>query len=290
MQPLLTLALTTALALAAAPPAPAASRRECQLACSTQILACLDVCVPFGGGSLAPGGRKLAKACRKGVLKRCRKEGVATCQTTPTTLPAGTSTTLPGGTSTTTSLPGATSTTTPVATTTTSTAPPSGLAGLIGRWRFQFTIISTFVEVYDFDHVELVDGIPTLVGSDEFGGLVIVSRTADLGGGVPFEFAMLDPGFILCDFYVFNRTGASTISGERWQTGIDFDGSCGDLTGGPHPLSGTRLAASLGLGRPSPRDRSAAHQQRLEESVTEGDGLADPAVARLLQRMREGAR
>jgi hypothetical protein len=278
MQPLLTLALTTALALAAAPPVTAASRRECQSACSTQILACLDSCVSFGGGSLAPGGRKLAKACRKGVLKRCRKEGVTTCQTTPTTLPGATSTTVPR-TSTSTSI-------TPVPTPTTSTTPPSGLNGLIGRWRFQFTIISTFVEDYDFDHVETVNSLPTLIGSDEFGGLVIVSRTADLGGGVPFEFAMLDPGFILCDFYVFNRTGASTIAGEHWLTDIDFDGSCGDLIGGPHPLSGTRLATTLGRGRPALRDRSDAEQQRLEASVTEGDGLSDPAVQALLQRMR----
>ena len=279
MRLIVTIMLSAAVAALVAPPAGAASRRECQSRCATQILACQDSCVPFGGGSLAPGGRKLVKACRKAVLKRCRKDGVATCQTTSTTLPGGgTSTT------TTTTIP-ASSTTTLVPTTTTSTAPPAGLAGLIGRWRFQFTIISTFVEDYDFDHVETVNGIPTLIGSDEFGGLVIVSRTADLGGSVPFEFAMLDPGIILCDFYLFNRTGTTTIAGEHYTSDIDFDGSCGDLIGGPDPLTGTRIATSLRLSRPSLDGRDHGERQRLEQAVTVGEAPVDPALQFLMRTL-----
>lgn len=274
--------------------ASAATKRECKAACAQQILACEEVCVPFGGGFAAAGGRKLVRACRAGVLKRCRTDGVQTCDvagTTTTTLPPSstTTTTLPGGTSTTTTVTVTTSTLPP--TTTTTTAPPSGLAGLIGRWRFQFTIISTFTEDYDFDHVETVDGIPTLIGSDEFGGLVIVSRTADLGGGSIYEFAMLDPGVILCDFYVFNRTGTTTIAGQRWSTGIDFDGSCGSLSGGPYALTGTRLSTVLGASLRSERtvERAALEALRIEE---EGgvDAVADDAAARLLERLRVGGR
>jgi hypothetical protein len=247
------------------------------------------VCVPFGGGFAAPGGRKLVRGCRAGVLKRCRKEGVQTCQpatTTTTTLPpASTTTTVAGTSSTTTTVVVTTSTLPP--TTTTTTAPPSGLAGLIGRWRFQFTIISTFTEDYDLDHVETVGGIPTLIGSDGFGDLVIVNRTADLGGGVPYEFAMLDPGIILCDFYLFNRTGTTTIAGEHWQSDIDFDGSCGSLTGGPHPLTGTRLSALLGSARRgTATDRLAVETLRADEAGGSATA-ADDAREGILERMED---
>lgn len=290
MQTIVVTLLSLALG-ALASDASAASKRECKAACAQQILACEGVCAPFGGGFAAAGGRKLVRACRAGVLKRCRTDGVQTCDvadTTTTTLPpASTTTTLPGGTSTTTTV--TTSTLPP--TTTTTTAPPSGLAGLIGRWRFQFTIISTFTEDYVFDHVETVDGIPTLIGSDEFGGLVIVSRTADLGGGSIYEFAMLDPGVILCDFYVFNRTGTTTIAGQRWSTGIDFDGSCGSLSGGPYPLTGTRLSTVLGAPLRSERavDRAALEALRIDEEAGV-EAATDETAARLLERLQVGVR
>lgn len=265
----------------------AASKRQCVAACAEQIAACQMTCVPFGGGATEPGGRKLGRACRAGVLKRCRRDGVETCEvggapagTTTTTVPV-TTTTVPRTSTTTTSVP--TSTTATTTSSTTTTQPPSGLAGLIGRWRFEFTILSTFTADYDFTNIEIVGGIPTLVGQDEFGDLVIVSRTADLGGGVPFEFAMLDPGVILCDFYLFDRTGPNTIAGEHWLTDIDFDGSCGDLIGGPHPLTGARLAAVLGSRRRAATvaERAAAEAVRADEA---GPGIepGDEATGRVL--------
>jgi hypothetical protein len=272
-----------------APDASAASKRECKAACAQQILACEDVCVPFGGGFAAPGGQKLVRGCRAGVLKRCRREGVQTCETaatTTTTVPSGSTTTTVAGTSSTTTTVIVTTSTMPP-TTTTTTAPPSGLAGLIGRWRFQFTIISTFTEDYDLDHVETVGGIPTLIGFDSFGDPVIVNRTADLGGGVPYDFAMLDPGIILCDFYLFNRTGTTTISGEHWQTDVAFDGSCDSLTFGPDPLTGTRLSALLGsVRRETATDRLAVETMRVDEASGSAT-VTDEAREGILQRMED---
>jgi len=266
-----------------------ASRAACTSACAAQIAACQDSCVGFGGGRFGPGGTPIARACKAAVLKTCRRLGTQTCETpsattTTTTMPGGSSSSTTATVASTTST-SSSSTTATVPSSTTTTAPPAGgLAGLIGTWEFRFTIISTFIAIYDFDHVELVSGIPTLIGSDEFGDFVIASRTADLGTPGPYEFAMLDPGPILCDFYLFNRTGTSAIAGEHYNTSVAFDGTCDALIGGPDPLTGARLATLLGRGVDGGTGTQAL---AVRERIEVGAASMESGAADVLKAMEE---
>jgi hypothetical protein len=94
------------------------------------------------------------------------------------------------------------------------------------------------------DHVETIDGIPVIVGTDlDDGGTIIVGRTADLTSEpLSFDFAMLDPGITICDFFVFDRTGAHSVAGADILTNVS-GGRCSEfLTGRMNPMTGTRTA------------------------------------------------
>jgi hypothetical protein len=74
-----------------------------------------------------------------------------------------------------------------------------------------------------------------------------VARPADLGfPSFPYEFALLDAGVLLCDFFVFNKTGGNAVSGLYFLSDVDFDGSCGSLLNpsDPYPMSGVRISTS----------------------------------------------
>jgi len=79
---------------------------------------------------------------------------------------------------------------------------------------------------------------------------VVVARPADLGTPSPYEFALLDPGFSICDFDVFNLVGPNTVIGQAYLTDVNFDGSCGEITGGPYSLTGVRVGSLAATATP----------------------------------------
>jgi hypothetical protein len=214
------------LALLAADAAAVSRTRQCREACGAAIASCI-----------AEGGRP--RRCRRPTIRLCKRTGTSACIAPPTTVPASTTTLR-------------STTTTPTTTsTTTTTRPPQGLAGLFGTWTFTYSIVSTFQDRYVMSQVQTSSqGFPFIPVYDVYDGLTdaVCARTADLGfPNAPFEFALLDASSLFCDFFVFNKTGATTISGNYYLTDIAFDGSCGDVVNPttPYPLSGVRVGAAL---------------------------------------------
>jgi hypothetical protein len=193
--------------------------RVCRQACSAAITRCIE-----------DGGRP--RACRRSVVRRCKRFGTTACSVTPS------STTLPTQTTVTT-------------TSSTTTTRPQGLAGLFGTWDFTYTIVSTYEDRYVMSSVQTSDtGVPFILARDVYEGVsdAIVARPADLGfTSFPYEFALLDAGSFLCDFFVFDKTGANAVSGLYYGTYIDFDGTCGDLINPstPYSMAGVRTAAPV---------------------------------------------
>jgi hypothetical protein len=151
--------------------------------------------------------------------------------------------------------PGALATPGPIATATPKPAPTStpqadSLAALIGTWNFDFTIISTFTDTYRLQRIDTSTGTRVLRGLDQFGGLVLAARFADLvpGSPSPFEFALLDPGVGICDFHVFNRTGATTVSGQTYIVFTDSGGRCDSSSlGKGYAMSGVRISTAAAV-------------------------------------------
>ena len=204
---------------------------------ATRARVCRQSCGAAIQGCIADGGRP--RACRRQTIRRCKRLGTTTCLIVPTT-----TTTAPRATT-----PPTTTTVTTTSSTTT-TRPAQGLAGLLGTWDFTYSIISTFEDRYVMSAVQTSDdGIPFILAYDVYAGVsdALVARPADLGfTSFPYEFALLDAGVLVCDFFVFNKTGANTVSGLYFLSDVDFDGSCGSLLNptDPYPMSGVRTSAS----------------------------------------------
>lgn len=219
------------------PPAVAASlRRACRLQCTATI----DDCWRHG---------TRRRICRQQTLRRCRLEGLAVCLpptevTSTTTLPP------PPGTTTTSSTqprPATTTTTSSTVTTTSTTLPPpTDLSAILGTWDFTFRIISTFTFRYRLDSV-LFDpdlGVSFVAGRDGVGGPVVAARPIDFGSSLGFGFALLDPGPVLCDFYLFDLTSSTALVGIHLATGVTFDGRCEGFLNlnDPNSLVGARIS------------------------------------------------
>ena len=174
------------------------------------------------------------------------------------------------------------------------TVVPGDLSSLIGTWDFVFRIISTFTQRYRLQEVRDVSGTQGLVGLDERDDLVLVMRSDDLslGGSFPFEFAMLDPGTIICDFFVFNRTGVTSISGSYFLVDVDSSGDCvfrSPTTGGSpteRDLTGVRVSASassltqpLSYGVPAEVQVAREELMVLEEALVDVEAQGRPLTA-----------
>lgn len=118
------------------------------------------------------------------------------------------------------------------------------LSSLLGIWEFIYTIVSTYHDHFSLPAVTTQNGIPVILGEDlDFGGAVFVAKTQDLvpGSSVPFAFALLDPDLLICDFFVFNKTGNNTVSGQYYLAIQNSSGVCTSLiSGDPSAMTGVR--------------------------------------------------
>lgn len=145
------------------------------------------------------------------------------------------------------------------------TGEASELASLLGAWAFTYTLTSTFTDHYLLFSLQTSSGSPYLGGVDiSAGGVVIAARIQDLSPGstIPFTFELLDPDLLYCDFYVFDKTGPNTVSGQYYLVNEDAAGNCTTpVTGTAYAMTGTR---TLGLGVTN-AEVAAIGQQKMQE-------------------------
>ena len=162
----------------------------------------------------------------------------------------------------------------------------------VGRWRFTYTVISTFTNIYNLQTVTTVSGVPVITGEGEFGDAVIAGRIQDIspGNALSAEFALFDPGIILCRLFVFDQTSANTFSGFYIGLLVTSSGACGSTLGSPDPMTGTRLSgpSSGSSALLVPQAKEGAEQQELQEGKSGGvePGTA-VAIAELVERMQQ---
>lgn len=147
----------------------------------------------------------------------------------------------------------------------------TSLSSLIGRWEFLYTIVSTFADHYSLPSPIIQNGVPFILGTDlDFGGPVAAARLQDLvpGSAVPFTFGLLDPDITVCDFFIFNKTGTNTVSGQYYLVLKDALGNCASFfTGDAHPMTGLRFSTIPALASQMPADSTALDSQKTTEAV-----------------------
>ena len=157
---------------------------------------------------------------------------------------------------------------------------------LIGTWVFSYTIISEFTNTYRLSDVQespITPGEWNILGTDQFGGLVIAGYSPDLE-----VFSLLDPGIIIDQFFTFDFVGSNTVSGCYYQIDVEDDSfsRCYDMTGVRTSSTAlTRLTHAL----PS----TSAAQAELGE-VEEAERLGneaqievDPKIIKVFEGLRE---
>lgn len=183
-------------------------------------------------------------------------------------------------------------------------ATPDVLRDLLGTWTFETTIISVFLDHYRLEKVETIDGVRVISGTDlDDGGSILVARPSDLiDDPFPYDYAMLDPGNTICDFFVFSKTGPDSVAGADFLTDASA-GRCGSfLTGTPHSMVGSRTARISSFSRGvSPHaddvlgnreNMAAAEDAGIAGSVAQPNGAstASNVAARLMDVMERSGR
>ena len=167
----------------------------------------------------------------------------------------------------------------------------SGLRSLPGTWQFTFRILGTaFTDVYRLNSMTTTaTGLSTLVGTDEYGGPVVVNNVQDISPGtsLPYEFALLDPGIIICKFYLFNKTGSNSVSGVYHQV---RDGDC-ETSGGlsdPYSMIGVRTSLSTRASQAELQPQTTmVDQERVElRKAEEAEALEGKSTSRTARSAR----
>ena len=142
----------------------------------------------------------------------------------------------------------------------------SGLSSLLGTWQFTFRIAVTFTDTYRLSRVDSSTGIPLIWGANEYGNPVTAGRIRDLvpSSPLPYEFALLDPGISICNFYLFNKTGSNSVSGVYY---LIRDGDCDVSVGlsNPYSMTGTRISLATQADRTARQSQAARTGQRRSE-------------------------
>jgi hypothetical protein len=189
-------------------------------------------------------------------------------------------------------VPAASRTPTPIRTSNPSPVPTSdldALSSILGTWRFETTIIDTFVDHYRLEQVVTLNGKPTIVGTDlDVGDPIVAARPVDFGTPIPgFTFGLLDPGPLFCDLFLFNHIAPDRVVGVDVLTDVDSTGRCVN-PGNDYPMVGFRTASALVIGPDAAAYR--AQLKRAEAKTANGEGSASsvaPEVRAALRAIQE---
>ena len=172
-------------------------------------------------------------------------------------------------------------------------APTGELASLIGTWKFTYTIISTFTDTFRLRELDNSGTYPVLYGLDQFNYEVGVIRIRDVSPSstLPYTFFLLNPGVIICENFLFNRTSTTNVQGIYFQTYPDSSGICGSTFLNTFNMTGLRTSTSSLLVGSAPsmsiESLKAARQSESEGAVANSaiiDSGMSAEIAALLQK------
>lgn len=124
--------------------------------------------------------------------------------------------------------------------------PSSGLQGLIGTWDMTYRIVSQYVDTLRLRSLGSAQGIPVVVGVNEIGGTIVGGKADDIfpENTVSYEWAVVDIGPIICQAYIFDRSGDSATG--RYYIATHVSDECGTFLGA-YPMTGVRTSRSASV-------------------------------------------
>lgn len=127
------------------------------------------------------------------------------------------------------------------------TSPPAGgLQGLLGTWDMTYRIVSQFVDTLRLRRLDTVQGIPVVVGVNESGGTIVGGEADDIfpENTVSYEWAVVDIGPVICQAYIFDRSGDSATG--RYYIATHISDECGTFVGA-YPMTGVRTSRTASV-------------------------------------------
>lgn len=145
------------------------------------------------------------------------------------------------------------------------------MAFFIDDWRFEYTIISNFIEYYRFRSVtsHAVTGAPIVLGSNiTQGTALIIARTIDLNDALALrlgDYAVLDKNLLRCLFHFFRITDTDLLTGSTIITTVTASNDCGNVVGNQfgYGMNGFRLDEGFGAAGAQPTERDSPEIESL---------------------------
>ena len=158
---------------------------------------------------------------------------------------------------------------------------------LLGTWIFTWEIVNTFTDTYILDELTTEAAPELAVGINQFGNRVTAGAIQAISPGnpLPYDFAVLAEGPILCELQVVYWIEPQYVIGEHYSLVTEPDG-CGTELGDPHEVRGIRSSPLL-TGRAAPQLEQVIKEVELQEIHSQGmSKAARPGVAQLLADLK----
>jgi hypothetical protein len=157
---------------------------------------------------------------------------------------------------------------------------------LLGQWSFNYTIISIYLRRYNLMYAQAdpdMPGVWDAFGQDEYGDPVWAWWDDDIGA-----YAMFDPTIGFYRFYIFDFTGADSVSGCYYQV---FDTSGQVTSSDCIPMMGNRTSSSPPsslLGRAPRQSQIETDSRDLSEAQSLGliTAKPNPAILKAFERLK----
>lgn len=155
---------------------------------------------------------------------------------------------------------------------------------LLGTWVFNWEIVNTFTDTYVLDGLTTQTDPELAVGTNQFGNRVTAGAVQAISPGnpLPYDFAVLSEGPILCELHVVYWLEPQYVVGKHYSLVTELDGSCGSSLGDPHDVQGVRSSPVL-AGQAAPQLEQMIEEIQLQEIQSQGSHKTAPlGVARLI--------
>lgn len=163
--------------------------------------------------------------------------------------------------------------------------PPLRPTPLLGVWGFTWEIVNTFTDTYRLDTLSTETDPELALGTGQSGNLVTVGAIQAISPGnpLPYDFAVLAEGPLLCELHVVYWLEPQYVAGMHVSVVTEVDGTCGiNTVGDPYEVLGVRTGVVFAGQAASQLEQVQEKMQSQDVRIQKASQSFASGVAKLL--------